>query len=153
MISLENLKIEEAKENDISSLIELYAQLDSDSKLTVKEAVEILNTIKRYPNYSVYVAKLNDKIAGAFELLIMDNFAHKGAKSGIIEDVVVDISMRSKGIGREMMKYAMKICRENKCYKLVLSSNLKREKAHKFYEDLGFVKHGYSFQIDILTNK
>ena len=32
---LENLKIEKAKENDISSLIELYAQLDIDSKLTI----------------------------------------------------------------------------------------------------------------------
>ncbi|MFA5850930.1 MAG: hypothetical protein WC833_13750 [Bacteroidales bacterium] len=93
MISLENLKIEKAKENDISSLIELYAQLDSDSKLTIKEAIEILNRIKKYPNYSLYVAKFNDKIVGAFELLIMDNFAHNGAKSGIIEDVVVDISI------------------------------------------------------------
>ena len=34
------------------------------------------------------------------------------------------------------------------CYKLVLSSNAKRERAHAFYESLGFERHGYSFRIE-----
>lgn len=33
------------------------------------------------------------------------------------------------------------------CYKAALSSNLKRERAHAFYESLGFERHGYSFRI------
>ncbi len=47
-----------------------------------------------------------------------------------------------------MMNYAIKLCRENGCYKVALSSNLKREKAHAFYEKLGFKKHGYSFLVE-----
>jgi GNAT superfamily N-acetyltransferase len=46
------------------------------------------------------------------------------------------------------MAYAMDICRAKGCYKLVLSSNQKREDAHRFYEKLGFTKHGYSFLIE-----
>jgi GNAT superfamily N-acetyltransferase len=48
-----------------------------------------------------------------------------------------------------MMQHAMRQAREAGCYKLVLSSNQKRERAHTFYESLGFVRHGYSFQIEM----
>ena len=34
------------------------------------------------------------------------------------------------------------------CYKMALSSNLKREAAHRFYDSLGFGRHGYSFLIE-----
>lgn len=150
---MENLIIEEAKESDIPSLIELYAQLDGGDKLTIKEAIKIIENIKKYPHFSLYVARLNDRVVGAFELLIMDNVAHKGAQSGIVEDVIVDSSMRSKGIGRAMMKSAMEICRKNNCYKLVLSSDMKRGEAHEFYESLGFEKHGYSYKVELKTKE
>jgi GNAT superfamily N-acetyltransferase len=97
----------------------------------------------------LYVAKINNKIVGTFELLIMDNLAHKGRSSGIIEDVVVDSKYRSQGIGSKMMEFAIHICRQFGCYKLTLSSSLHRIRAHKFYENLGFKKHGYSFLIEL----
>jgi hypothetical protein len=48
-----------------------------------------------------------------------------------------------------MMAFARNRCREKGCYKLVLSSNGKRERAHAFYESLGFARHGYSFRLDL----
>jgi GNAT superfamily N-acetyltransferase len=50
--------------------------------------------------------------------------------------------------GQQMMQFAMHCCREKGCYKVVLSSNIKREAAHRFYESLGFQKHGYSFIVE-----
>ena len=47
------------------------------------------------------------------------------------------------------MRYAMDQAREAGCYKLVLSSNMRRERAHAFYESLGFTKHGFSFRVDL----
>ncbi len=38
-------------------------------------------------------------------------------------------------------------CQEAGCYKMSLSSNLKRAQAHAFYESIGFEKHGYSFWV------
>lgn len=146
---MDNLEIKRANETDIPSVLRLYAQIDNEEVLSTDEAYGIYKKFQLYPNYSLYVAKINDKVIGAFELLIMDNFAHKGAPSGIVEDVVVDNDYRSKGIGKKMMEYAINICWENNCYKLVLSSSKQRERAHKFYEKLGFKKHGYSFQIDL----
>ena len=31
----------------------------------------------------------------------------------------------------------------------MLSSNLKRERAHRFYEKLGFTQHGVSFEVGL----
>ena len=47
-----------------------------------------------------------------------------------------------------MMTYARELARQAGCYKLVLSSNRKRERAHAFYESLGFQRHGISFLIE-----
>ena len=49
-----------------------------------------------------------------------------------------------------MMREALKICNEKGCYKAVVSSNLKRKRAHAFYESLGFKRHGYSYYVAIL---
>jgi len=48
-----------------------------------------------------------------------------------------------------MMEHARLLGERAGCYKLMLSSNLRREAAHRFYASLGFEKHGYSFQIDL----
>jgi GNAT superfamily N-acetyltransferase len=46
------------------------------------------------------------------------------------------------------MTHALEVCRGKGCYKMALSSNLKRQKAHDFYDSLGFERHGYSFRVD-----
>lgn len=145
------LVIRKAVPSDIPSILELYIQLEENNEyvLSIEEAKEIFGRFSAYPNYSLYAAAIGNKIVGTFELLIMDNLAHKGRKSGIVEDVVVSDEYRSQGIGKKMMEYAMEICKKNKCYKLTLSSNIHREGAHKFYEKLGFKKHGYSFLIEL----
>jgi GNAT superfamily N-acetyltransferase len=145
------IKIEKATIEDLPEILKLYATEDIDNGivLSMKEAEVIFRKIKTYPNYKIYVAKYNDIIAGTFALAIMDNLAHLGKSSGLVEDVVVAPEMRSKGIGKKMMEHAMEICKQNNCYKLCLSSNLKRERAHSFYEKLGFKKHGVSFLIEI----
>jgi GNAT superfamily N-acetyltransferase len=77
----------------------------------------------------------------------MENLAHMGAPSALVENVVVDERCRSQGIGAAMMHFAMDEARRAGCYKLALSSNLVRERAHAFYDRLGFERHGYSFRV------
>jgi GNAT superfamily N-acetyltransferase len=148
---INGLEIRKAIAADIPSVLNLFAQKDFDDGeiLSNKAALAIFEKFHQYPNYSLYVAMIGNLIVGTFELLIMDNLAHNGQPSGIVEDVVVDFDYRSKGIGRKMMEYAMGICKGKGCYKLSLSSNISRNKAHDFYENLGFKKHGYSFLIEL----
>lgn len=144
--------IREATDSDLNDILEIYKQtnMNNGSILSIEQAQRIFNKIKRYPNYKIYVAKADNEIVGTFALAIMDNLAHMGEPSGLIEDVVVKAHMQGKGIGKQVIKFAMECCRSYGCYKLALSSNLKRENAHYFYESLGFKKHGYSFLVELV---
>jgi GNAT superfamily N-acetyltransferase len=139
----------EASKADLPELLSLYAQPDFDNGniLSLLEAESLFERIARYPDYKIYVAGVEGNVIGTFALLVMDNLGHRGAPSAIIEDVAVHPRWQGRGVGKVMMRYALQICGEKGCYKIALSSNLKREKAHAFYESLGFERHGYSFRI------
>jgi GNAT superfamily N-acetyltransferase len=88
---------------------------------------------------------------GTCTVFILPLLAHAGAPEAIVEDVAVHPRAQSQGIGRALMQHAMRLAREAGCYKLALSSNLKRERAHAFYERLGFERHGVSFSVELET--
>jgi GNAT superfamily N-acetyltransferase len=142
------LEIRAATEADLSSILALYVEVEDDGRvLSIEQARSIFARMRSYPDYVVYVAMLGGSIVGTFALLIMDNLAHMGTPSGVLEDVVVQRDWQGKGVGKQMARFAMDRCRERGCYKLALSSNLKRETAHRFYDGLGFQRHGYSFVV------
>ncbi|MDS4029283.1 MAG: GNAT family N-acetyltransferase [Candidatus Contendobacter sp.] len=147
---MDSLHFREALKSDLSDILRLYAQpdLDDGNILSTSDAERMLERMASYPNYKIVVAVNNARIVGTFVLLIMDHLGHQGMPSAIIEDVAVDPSLHGQGIGKKMMHHAIKLATENNCYKAVLSSNLKRERAHAFYESLGLERHGYSFRID-----
>lgn len=139
-----------ATENDLESVLALYAQkdLDDGQVLNLAEAKKLFARFREYPDYTLYVAANGERVVGTFELLIMHNLAHRGRPSGVVEDVVVASDYRSQGVGRRMMEHAMAVCRKRGCYKMALSSNLIRTDAHRFYDNLGFKRHGYSFLVE-----
>jgi GNAT superfamily N-acetyltransferase len=143
--------VRKATAADLAGVLALYAQpeLDDGVVLPLDEAARLLARFDRYPDYTLYVAEQGGAIVGSFALLIMDNLGHLGAPSAIVEDVVVDPVRQGGGIGRAMMRFAIARCREKRCYKLMLSSNAKRARAHAFYESLGFERHGYSFRLGL----
>jgi GNAT superfamily N-acetyltransferase len=142
--------IRRATDSDVPAIIRLHDQLDpGEPRIADADALRIFARINSYPDYGIYVAESDGRIVGTFGLLVMDKLAHNGRPSGLVEDVVVDETLRGRGIGREMMRFAMEYCRTRGCYKLALSSNLKRVEAHGFYETLGFRKHGFSYTVDL----
>ena len=143
------LHIRPAETEDLANVLALYAQpeFDDGEVLPVEEAARLHAKFARYPDYTLYVAERDGSIVGSFALLFMDNLGHRGAPSAIVEDVVVDPALQGQRIGEKMMRFAMEKCRAKGCYKLMLSSNARRERAHAFYEALGFERHGFSFRI------
>ena len=150
-IHLENPFIRVATEEDLPAVLALYAQDDFDQGrvLSLEAARAVFSQFANYSDYRLYVAETDGRIMGSFALLVMVNLGHQGKPSAIVEDVVVSQSHQGQGIGRAMMAFALERCREKGCYKLQLSSNLKRRNAHAFYEALGFERHGFSYRIEI----
>lgn len=111
------------------------------------------NTERRFtailarPDHTIYLCEADGEVAGTYALVFVAGLTHGARDSAIVEDVVVAPDQRGRGIGKWMMRDAMERCRLRGCYKLVLSSHLQREQAHRFYEGLGFSKHGFSFLV------
>jgi ribosomal protein S18 acetylase RimI-like enzyme len=145
------ITVRPAAEADLPCVLALYAQpgMDDGRMLPLAEARRLFARFATYPDYALYVAEIDGEIVGSFALLVMDNLGHLGAPSAIIEDVVVAPAAQGRGIGQAMMEFARQKGMEKRCYKLVLSSNAKRERAHKFYEQLGYERYGYCFRLDL----
>jgi ribosomal protein S18 acetylase RimI-like enzyme len=146
-----SVTVRRANAADIPAVLGLYAQpdLDDGNVLPVDQGVALFERFGRYPDYTLYVAEQDREIVGSFALLVMDNLGHLGSPSGIVEDVVVAPDRQGNGIGQAMMRFALERAHEKRCYKVMLSSNAKRARAHAFYESLGYERHGYSFRIDL----
>jgi len=148
-----SFEIREATDMDIPDVLMLYAQpsFDDGKILSAQEARDIFKTFQNYPFYKLYVVmdtSKESKIVASYALLKMNNIGHLGSPSSIVEDVVVATQYQSQGIGKQMMQHAMQTAASLGCYKLVLSSNLKRTDAHAFYKSLDFEQHGLSFRVN-----
>ena len=145
------VRVRPAVADDLPAVLALYAQPDIDDGvvLPIGDAERLFARFAAYPDYTLYVAEQESAVVGTFALLVMDNLGHQGAPSAVVEDVMVAPDRQRNGIGRAMMRFAIERARARRCYKLLLSSNARREHAHAFYERLGFARHGYSFRVDL----
>ena len=144
--------IRQAIEADLPLVIELLKGMDGEEGIALGEAQTIWSKMSEYPYYKVFVVEDNELIIGTCSLIMMDNLGHKGAKLAVAESMIISQDYRGRGIGSELMHYVREKANEENCYKLMLSSNKKRVKAHKFYERLGFQQHGISFMLEVGKN-
>ena len=142
-------RIRPATGSDFGELQALYRFLHvaGDPEISAVEAKRRYADILGRPEQTIYIAEAAGKAIGTYALIFIPGLTHGARDSAIVEDVVVSPDQRNNGIGKRMMADAMERCRQRGCYKLVLSSHLQRPDAHRFYERLGFSKHGFSFLI------
>jgi GNAT superfamily N-acetyltransferase len=142
-----HLEVRDATDSDVPGILRVLAEsgIDGGQSFSTAEAREHLARIRQWPNFRLLAAAIEGEIVGTYSLLIMDKLGKRGTPAGVVEDVAVMPGRQGQGIGRAMMEHAVAECRKRGCYKLALSSNTRRAGAHRFYESLGFERHGYSF--------
>ena len=115
----------------------------------IEHAKKILQEIKSYPLYKIFVAVKNDdtEIIGSITLLIEQKFIHDGGKSGLIEDVVTRREYEGMGVGSALVSAALAFAKEKNCYKVILDCS---EKNVPFYEKNGFRRNEISMRYDIV---
>ncbi|MGD0780879.1 MAG: GNAT family N-acetyltransferase [Dehalococcoidales bacterium] len=145
------LIIRPATGKDIPRLLELYQQLSmspgSYQKAPIADCKKVLAAASKVPGYSLLVAEENGEVIGTTVLAILPGFAHGTAPFAVIEYVVVDEKKRSQGIGKLLMEYCKDLAKKAGCYKIMLTSDKRRERAHKFYESIGFEASAEGFRL------
>lgn len=91
------------------------------------------------PNNQLVVACLDGDVAGVLQITFIPYLTRRGAWRALIEGVRVDSPVRSRGLGRRMLEWAVERARERGCRLVQLTTDKSRMEAKGFYESLGFV--------------
>lgn len=98
---------------------------------------ERLETFGQQPDELVLVAEQQGKVIGvlAFKAFL---YFHEPGKQGRIIALVVTEKLRSQGAGRALVVEAEKFALECGCKRMEVTTGVQREKAHRFYESMGY---------------
>ncbi|WP_439651565.1 GNAT family N-acetyltransferase [Planococcus shixiaomingii] len=89
-------------------------------------------------NNELVVACLGEKVVGVQQITFAPYITHQGGWRATIEGVRTLSSERGKGIGTELIRWAIGRAKERGCHAVQLTTDKKREDALRFYEGLGF---------------
>jgi len=95
--------------------------------------------IDRDANNELVVAELEGRIIGVLQITFIPYMTYRGGWRALIEGVRVDSEIRSRGIGRALLTWAIDRARQRDCHLVQLTSDKARPDAIRFYESLGFV--------------
>src|SRR5687768_8427175 len=100
--------------------------------------VKAFEEIEADKNNELIVAETDGKVIGTLQITFTPSISFQGGKRAGVESVRVDERYRGRGIGRELMLFAIDRARAEKCVSMQLTTNADRTDAHRFYENLGF---------------
>jgi len=97
--------------------------------------------VERDGNLTLVVAEDKaGRVVGCLQLCILPGLSSQGASRGLIEDVRVASNRRSRGIGEQLVQWAVGEARARDCKLVELLTHHTRVDAQRFYERLGFAK-------------
>lgn len=143
-----NIVIRNSKFEDFNDVFSLFGQLWPNKELHVNDLMTVFNRGIQSDSDKYICAELNGKIIGFCAFTIVNNFWQEGYIAYVYA-MVVDDSHRNNGIGTSLLDKAFDLAKSSGCKKIELDSGFPREKAHKFYERIGFEKRAYLFSKDL----
>lgn len=144
-----NMIIRDSKIEDFNEVFSLFGQLWPNKELHFNDLNTVFNRGIQSETDKYICAEVNSKVIGFCALSIVNNFWLEGYIAYIYA-MIVDDSYRGKGIGTSLLEKVFDIAKLMGCKKIELDSGFPREKAHKFYEKIGFEKRAYLFSKDLL---
>ena len=120
----------------MKALANLLPQLSASATEPIAQYVEEL--ISREDTHLFVACGESGEIVGMLTLLIV---AIPTSRKAWIEDVVIDAVHRGEGIGEALVKRAVEVARAEGAKRIYLTSNPKREAAHRLYKRCGFEQY------------
>jgi len=132
-------RVRPSREEDAEALASLMTQLGYPS-----DASQLRMRLQRAagnPDVRVLVAEGEGRILGLIALMLFHAFVHD-RPHGYITSLVVDESARGSGAGSTLLAAGEAWFKQRGADKATLTSHLRREAAHRFYERRGYEFNG-----------
>ncbi|WP_293796423.1 GNAT family N-acetyltransferase [uncultured Bosea sp.] len=105
------------------------------------------DVIAANPYNALFVAELEGKVVGTYQITVLPGMAERGRIRAKIESVHVAPECRGQGIGAIMMRHAIAFAAEKGVGLVELTSHKARPDAHRFYNSLGFQQSHEGFKM------
>jgi ribosomal protein S18 acetylase RimI-like enzyme len=145
MAAISSVTIRRARRDDVSVIV---AMLADDPLGGARERIEeplppsyfqAFEKLEHDPHIRLVVAEdSKGTVVGCLQLCILPGLSSQGASRGLIEDVRVAMPYRSRGIGEQMVQWAVTEARAKGCKLVELFTHNTRVDAQRFYRRLGF---------------
>jgi N-acetylglutamate synthase-like GNAT family acetyltransferase len=138
--------IRKARSEDFKEIYVLLKQLwEGDEKeFNEKKLEHMFNRMLTSELRELICAEIDNNIVGYCALSMKEDLYEEGI-CGRIDEMVIDKSLRGKGIGSKLLVEIIAKAKEKGCKSIELNSATHRKDAHKFYEKNGFEMSGYAF--------
>jgi ribosomal protein S18 acetylase RimI-like enzyme len=137
--------IRPARREDVGTIVQMLAD---DALGRAREKIEdppppayfrAFEAVEQNPNIELMVAQDSDgTVVGCLQLCMMPGISSQGATRALIEDVRVASHCRSRGIGEQLVQWAVERARAKPCNVIELLTHHTRVDAQRFYKRLGF---------------
>jgi ribosomal protein S18 acetylase RimI-like enzyme len=137
--------IRRARRDDVAAIV---AMLADDHLGRGRERAEhplppsyyaAFDALDRAPHIQMVVAQdMAGAVVGCLQFCVLPGLSSQGASRGLIEDVRVASDHRSRGIGEQLVRWAIDQARQHDCKLLELFTHQSRVDAQRFYVRLGF---------------
>ena len=95
------------------------------------------------------VAERVGAVVGCLQMTLFPGLSNQGADLALIEGVRVDTSLRSQGVGAQLIQWALDTARARGCQAVELFTHKTRTDAHRFYDRLGFDQSHVGYRIKL----
>ena len=143
-----------ARRDDLGALVALLAadalRANDDSDAPERRAPyeAAFDAIDRDPAHTlVAVEDAAGDVVATMQLTLLPGLARGGATRMQVEAVRVAASARGHGLGSAMMRWAIEDARSRGAALVQLTSDARREEAHRFYGRLGFSPSHVGFKL------
>lgn len=139
------MNFRKANKSDILAIVELLTDDELGKKREKlqdplpKDYLDAFEKIASDENQELIVLENeNSEIIGTFQMSYIQYMNYCGGIRAQIETVMVKKDKRGLGIGKRMFQWAINRAKERNAIMLQLTSDKKRPRSIKFYEELGF---------------
>ncbi|MGY3511805.1 GNAT family N-acetyltransferase [Bradyrhizobium lupini] len=143
-MNAESVSIRPARREDVAAIVTMLAD---DHLGSARERVEdplhasyyeAFARIERDQNIQLVVVESEGRVVGCLQLAILPGLSSQGGLRGLLEDVRVASDCRSRGIGEQLVQWAVTEAKARGCNLVELLTHQTRTDAQRFYKRLGF---------------
>ncbi|MGJ8529024.1 N-acetyltransferase family protein [Maritalea sp.] len=151
------LTFRHATRNDIATILRLSIGGNAPGRKIVDDANDAdapeyqraWDVIEKDPSNFYIMAELEGDAVGCMQINILHSLGGRGKSRAQLEGIHIRADQRGKGLGSQMIQWAIDQARSNGARLVQLTSSKVRPEAHRLYKKLGFENTHEGFKLDL----